>query len=89
MPHFILLSYVRFAYHNRHSINKHRRCQIPYVLFTVGLVNKERELAGLQLEEKERETELWKTRYLQLQASFPTTFPPMVALPLYSKRIIS
>lgn len=34
-----------------------------------GLVNKERQLAGLQLEEKEREAELWRKKYLQLQAS--------------------
>lgn len=32
-----------------------------------GLVNKERELAGLQLEEKNREAQLWRKKYLQLQ----------------------
>ncbi|CAN0466479.1 unnamed protein product [Ectocarpus sp. 12 AP-2014] len=34
-----------------------------------SLVNKERQLAGLQLEEKEREAELWRDRFRQLQAS--------------------
>lgn len=34
-----------------------------------GLVDKERQLAGLQLEEKEREAELWKDKFRQLQAS--------------------
>lgn len=38
-----------------------------------GLVNKERQLAGLQLEEKERDAELWRDRFRQLQAS-PVTF---------------
>lgn len=37
------------------------------VCFLSGLVKKERQLAGLQLEEKERETELWKNKFLQLQ----------------------
>lgn len=38
-------------------------------VFTIneGLVNKERELAGLQLEEKNREAQLWRSKYLQLQ----------------------
>ncbi len=34
-----------------------------------GLVNKERQLAGLQLEEKEQEAELWRKKYLRLQVS--------------------
>lgn len=34
-----------------------------------GLVNKERQLAGLQLEDKEWEAELWRNKFLKLQAS--------------------
>ena len=38
-----------------------------YAVYRLGLVNKERELAGLQLEEKDREAQLWRIKYLQLQ----------------------
>lgn len=44
-------------------------CTLPHNAGFEGLVNKERQLAGLQLEEKEREAELWRKRYVQLQAS--------------------
>lgn len=32
-------------------------------------MNKERQLAGLQLEEKEQEAELWRKKYLRLQVN--------------------
>lgn len=44
-----------------------------YAVYLEGLVNKERELAGLQLEEKDREAQLWRTKYLQLQVILRST----------------
>lgn len=51
-------------------IYQHQREHFPTLnVGSEGLVNKERQLAGLQLEKKEREAELWRKRFMQLQAS--------------------
>lgn len=52
------------------SLFVHRQIFVTHGFhYSTGLVNKERELAGLKLEEKEGEASLWRQKFFELKAS--------------------